>query len=218
MNKLSVVLMALAILLGVGAAAHAAPYVSLNMGTVWVNDPDYNYSETGYDYAYRDEGELSFDTGFVLTAAFGYAYENGFRAELEYGFRSNDLDKAEGTEYYQDFYGKDSNDYSENLGGDVMTNSLMFNGFYDFAPRSPISPFVGAGIGFANIEGDIDFQGTEDDNVFAYQLAAGVAFALNPKMKIDVQYRFFGTEDPDFDGLEAEYLTHNLMIGLRTSF
>ena len=65
------------------------------MGTVWVNDSDYSYSEPyAGDPNYRDEGELSFDTGFVLNAAFGYAYDNGFRAELEYGFRANDLDKA----------------------------------------------------------------------------------------------------------------------------
>ena len=216
MKKLSVVLMVLAIILGVRAAADAAPYVSLNMGTVWVNDADYIYSEPyAGDPNYRDEGELSFDTGFVLNAAFGYAYDNGFRAELEYGFRANDLDRADGTDYY---FGRPY-DYSESLSGDVMTNSFMANVFYDFAPRSPVSPFIGGGIGFANIEGDIDFQpDIDDDNVFAYQLGAGVAFALNPKMKIDVQYRFFATEDPDFYGLEAEYLTHNLMLGLRTSF
>jgi opacity protein-like surface antigen len=218
MKKLSTVLIALTIVLGVGGAACAAPYVSLNMGAAWVNDSDYSYSENGYDYTYRDNGEFTFDTGFVLNASFGNDFGNGFRAELEYGFRTNDLDKAEGTEYYQDFYEEDSNDYSDSLSGDIMTNSFMVNGFYDFAPRSQVSPFVGAGIGFANIEGDIDFQGKEDDNVFAYQFAAGMAFALNPKMKIDVQYRFFGTEDPDFYGLEAEYLTHNVMVGLRTSF
>ena len=218
MKKLSVVLMALAIMLGVGGTADAAPYVSLNMGTVWVNDSDYSYAEYGYDYTYRDEGEFSFDPGFVVSAAIGNDFGNGFRLEMEYSFRANDLEKAEGTEYYQDYYVNDSNDYSESLGGDVMTNSLMANVFYDFAPSSPVSPFIGGGIGFANIEGDIDFQGNEDDDVFAYQLGAGIAFALNPKMKIDVQYRFFATEDPDFYGLEAEYLTHNLMIGLRTSF
>ena len=216
MKKLSVVLVALAIGLGVGGTAGAAPYVSLNMGTVWVNDADYIYSEPYLgDPNYRDEGELSFDTGFVLNAAFGYAYDNGFRTELEYGFRANDLDRADGTDYYFD----NPDDYSESLGGDVTTNSFMANVFYDFAPSSPVSPFIGGGIGFANIEGDIDFQpDIDDDNVFAYQLGAGLAFALNPKMKIDLQYRFFATEDPDFYGLEAEYLTHNLMIGLRTSF
>ena len=216
MKKLSVVLVALAIGLGVGGTAGAAPYVSLNMGTVWVNDADYIYSEPYLgDPNYRDEGELSFDTGFVLNAAFGYAYDNGFRTELEYGFRANDLDRADGTDYYFD----NPYDYSESLGGDVTTNSFMANVFYDFAPSSPVSPFIGGGIGFANIEGDIDFQpDIDDDNVFAYQLGAGLAFALNPKMKIDLQYRFFATEDPDFYGLEAEYLTHNLMLGLRTSF
>jgi opacity protein-like surface antigen len=224
MKKLSVVLIASAIVLGVGGTAGAAPYVSLNMGTVWVNDSDYSDSGTFYDgydvYTYRDNGEFSFDPGFAINAAFGNDFGNGFRVEIEYGFKTNDIDRADGTyseynEYGVKIYSEDDADF---FNGDFTSNSLMFNSFYDFAPRSPVSPFIGGGIGFANIESDFDYYGSEDDNVFAYQLGAGVAFALNPKMKIDVQYRFFGTEDPDFYGLEAEYLTHNLLIGLRTSF
>lgn len=56
------------------------------------------------------------------------------------------------------------------------------------------------------------------DDVLAYQLAAGLAFAVSDSMKIDIQYRLFGTDNPEFKELDGEYMTHNLMIGLRSSF
>jgi opacity protein-like surface antigen len=35
---------------------------------------------------------------------------------------------------------------------------------------------------------------------------------------LDLQYRYFATADPDFDGTEAEYQTHNFFAGLRFDF
>ena len=106
------------------------------------------------------------------------------------------------------------------IDGDVKTLSLMANGFLDLMPNSQISPFFGGGIGIANVEADLDYPGlgSEDDTVFAYQVAAGVSFAASENVNIDVQYRFFGTSDPEFGMIEAEYQTHNAMIGMRFGF
>jgi opacity protein-like surface antigen len=200
MKNLAITLVVLAAVMGLGIAnASAEMYFSGNAGAVWVNDSDI---DDGFD-----TGEISFDTGFGITAALGHSYGNGFRTEAELGFRSNDID-----EISIDGFG------SASIDGDISSLSFMVNGFYDFMLGNTFTPFVGAGIGFANVEGDIDGIGSEDDNVFAYQIAAGMAFPVNQSLKIDLQYRLFGTDDPDFDGLEAEYITHNLMIGFRQSF
>ena len=196
MKKQFVVLLALTMFIGFGvSAAFAAPYVSGNVGVVWLEDTDFG-----------DEAEMSFDTGFGITAAIGNAYENGLRGEVEFGYRTSDIDEF------------DSDFGSRSINGDISTISLMVNGYYDFMPKETICPFIGAGIGYANVEGDIDELGSEDDNVLAYQVAAGVAFAINPQTKIDVQYRYFDTDDGDFDNLEVEYGTHNAMLGVRYSF
>jgi len=196
MKKQFVVLLALTIFLGLGvSAAFAAPYVSGNVGAVWLEKTDFG-----------DEAEITFDTGFGITAAIGNAYENGLRGEVEFGYRTSDVDD------FDSDLGSDSNN------GDISTISLMVNGYYDFMPKETICPFIGAGIGYANVEGDFDELGSEDDNVFAYQVAVGVAFVINPQMKIDVQYRYFDTDDGDFDDLEVEYGTHNAMLGVRYSF
>ena len=197
MKKQFVVLLALTMFIGLGvSAAFAAPYVSGNVGAVWLEDSDFG-----------DEAEISFDTGFGITAAIGNAYENGLRGEVEFGYRTSDMDEF------------DSDSGSGSIDdGDISTISLMVNGYYDFRPKETICPFIGAGIGYANVEGDIEELGSEDDNVFAYQVAVGVAFAINPQTKIDVQYRYFDTDDGDFDNLEVEYGTHNAMLGVRYSF
>jgi opacity protein-like surface antigen len=200
MKKVSVILLVLGMVLLLGVSVtFATPYFSGNLGAVWVDDSDAK-NDIGA------EAEFSFDAGFGLTVAFGSAYDNGARAEVELGYRNNDLDEFS------------EPGFSESIDGDVSTLSLMVNGFYDFIPNGTVSPFVGGGIGIANVEGDIEGFGSEDDTVLAYQVAAGVSFAVSHHTKIDMQYRFFGTDDPDFDTFEAEYTTHNLMIGLRQSF
>jgi opacity protein-like surface antigen len=200
MKKLAVVLLVLAVgIFGAISVASAEMYISGNVGAVWVNDADI---DDGFD-----EGEIEFDTGFGINAALGSSYENGLRAEVELAYQKSDMDKISA-----DGYG------SASIDGDITAVALMVNAFYDFMPNEKFSPFIGAGIGYANLDADIDDFGSADDNVFAYQASAGVGVALNQELKLDLQYRFFGTEDPDFDGLDAEYTTHNMMVGLRYSF
>ena len=186
MKKQAVSLMVLALVLGWGAtAAFAGPYVSGDVGVVWVEDSDFSYD--GDDLGV----ELSFDSGYGITAALGYATVldpkvdyYGYRGEVELGYRKNDTDKVSA-----------SGLGSLSVDGDASTFSLMANGYIDFLPEQAISPFIGVGIGFANVEGDIDDLGSDDDNVFAWQAIAGVGFAVSEQIKIDVQYRYFGTDD-----------------------
>jgi opacity protein-like surface antigen len=201
MKKILIVLSVLGIVLVLGVSiSFATPYISGNLGLVLVSDSDVKDD-------FGDEAEISLDVGYGLSAAVGNAYENGARAEVEFGYRTNDIDDISVSGYR-----------SASIDGDVSAMSLMANGFYDFTPNGKLSPFIGGGVGIAYVEGDIDYLGSANDYVFAYQASVGVAIIVTQSTKFDVQYRFFGTDDPDFDGLEAEYTTHNLMIGFRQSF
>lgn len=200
MKKAWFVLVAVGLVVGFGvSSASAKTYVSGNLGAVIVNDADFN---EGFD-----TGEFTFDTGFGLTGALGGSLGNNCRGEVEFGYKANDIDKIA-----IDGLG------SVNVSGDVTTISLMGNAYYDFPVTGSFSPFILGGIGFANVEADIDIAGSEDDSVFAYQLGLGGSLALSPELNLDLQYRFFGTSDPEFDGVEVEYNTQNLMVGLRYSF
>ena len=177
--------------------AGAESYLSGSMGLASVDDAKIN---TG-----SGSGEIEFDSGIVATGAYGQTLGSAGRVELELGYRTNNIDKVNGLGVSED-------------DGDVATYSLMGNVFYGLNNNSRFTPFVGAGLGLANIEADMGQGEEEDDTVFAYQLAAGASMAVTENLDIDLQYRYFATEDPDFDGLEAEYDSHNLMFGLTFYF
>lgn len=212
MKKPFIILMTFSMVaVGWVSVAFCAPYISGNVGAVWVEDSDFSDSAGGISV----DGDFSFDTGFGITAAIGNDFGNGLRAEIELGYRDSDIDELDAT----------VNDYgfvysgSASIDGDVSATSLMANGFYEFMSDKTVSPFIGGGIGFANVEGDSDaLGGDDDDNVFAYQGIVGIAFALNPQIKLDVQYRYFATDDPELGGTDFEYASNNAMIGLRFSF
>lgn len=200
MKKVWSVLVGFALVVGGGVStASAQAYVSGNLGAVIVNDSDFS---DGFD-----SGEFTFDTGIGLTGAIGGFLGEGVRGEVELGYRANDIDKVT-----IDGLGTAS------LNGDVTSLSLMGNLYYDFPVAGNFSPFIVGGIGFANVEADVDFAGSEGDNVFAYQLGLGGSFKLSQQVNLDLQYRFFGTSDPELDGVEVEYNTQNFMVGLRCSF
>ena len=70
------------------------------------------------------------------------------------------------------------------------------------------------GVGYANV----DLDGDEDDSVFAYQVGAGIGYAVSDQATIDLKYRYFATEDPDFGGVDAEVASHNIYLGIRVNF
>ena len=178
--------------------SYADVYISGSLGAVVVNDSDTDDGD--------DTGEFTFDSGTGYVVALGAANEAG-RVEMEYGYRENDFDELKGL-------GPGSRD----VDGDINSTSLMLNIYYDFLTKSGFYPFFGVGVGAASVEADIDNTGDEDDTVFAYQVMLGGSYTTSIGLSIDLQYRYFATDDPDFDGIDAEYRTHNLMIGLRQSF
>jgi opacity protein-like surface antigen len=181
------------------STSFAGTYISGNLGAVIVEDSDFDAGPLS--------GEFTFDTGFGSVAALGSSFQNGGRVEAELGYRKNDFDEVK-----FDGIGK------ADIDGDISALSGMGNAYYDFSTKGSFSPFIGAGLGFANIEVDLDGASSEDDTVFAYQFILGGSFASSETLSVDLQYRYFATDDPEFDGVDAEYSTHNFMIGLRQSF
>lgn len=182
--------------LGVAMPAFAVegkPYASMTTGVTFLNDSDLSYPE--------ERGSVDFETGYNLGAALGYDFGPG-RVEVEIAYRDNEANRLtrQGT--------------TTEVDGNFSALSFMVNGYYDFRNRSIVTPFVTAGLGYANVDAE-DF---DDHTVFAYQVGAGVGIALNKQVSLDLGYKYFATDDPEFDEVEAEYSSHNLIAGLRFSF
>ena len=195
MKKICVVGLALALMMGgMVSSVSATPYVSGNFGLVSASDANLS-GEAG------SAGELSMHQGYGFLAAVGNNFD-GLRAEAEIAYRTNDLNKNSNRPAI----------------GDIKSFAVMGNLLVDFAASENVRPFLGAGMGLAKIDGNSTFLNDASDTVFAYQLMAGVGFPLTHVTTIDLQYRYFATANPNFDGIEAEYETQNFFAGLRFDF
>jgi opacity protein-like surface antigen len=82
-----------------------------------------------------------------------------------------------------------------------------------------VKPYVGAGLGAANIDVDVD-----DDTVFAWQLMAGLGYVPQsiPFTEWTLGYRFFNTNDAKITvgatNADMEYMSHNVEAGVKFLF
>ena len=211
MNRLLAI--AVLALVFTGTSVHAEGYyVSGNLGASILSDSD--VEQTGFPTIVT-----SFDPGFTIGAAMGHDYGN-IRAEGELAFRTNSIDDLS-------FLG-----FILPAEGNVSSLSIMVNGYYDFrSANSALIPYLGAGLGFANVTVDASTFGIQllDDNalVFAYQLMAGFAYDINPTTALTFGYRYFATSNPEFDDpvlpgvlpdIEAEIQNHEFIFGFRVAF
>jgi opacity protein-like surface antigen len=184
------------------------PYVSGHVGIAIASDSDVTDS-TAPGIPITVES----DAGFALGGAVGYSAGDA-RGEVEIAYQKNNLDKqtVPGFPVME-------------LTGDTTLLSVLVNGYYDFDTGGPFTPFVSAGLGFAKFDiNDAKVVGSpspatnDDDTVFAYQLGAGVGYAVNERVSIDIRYRYLATTDPEVDTVTIEYSGHNFLAGVRSSF
>lgn len=151
-------------------------------------------------------------TGWVAGVGLGYSYGNGLRGEIGFDYRENDVDDVAGV----------------NASGDASAASLMINAYYDFFQDNKIQPYIGAGVGGAIVDADgvspISGSSVNDDDLgFAYQAMAGVAYSVNPQIKVTLGYRYFAVPDLSFRtaagaSVDSDYASHEIMLGVRFSF
>lgn len=163
--------------------------------------------------------DTELDAGYALTAALGHDYGN-LRGEIELSYRENEVDghKLNGTAVSPS-------------GGESSALALMANGYYDFDTQTQITPYVGAGIGFARVDvKDYSAAGNNDvadgdETVFAYQVIAGLEYPVSPRTSLTGEYRYFATTDVDIDtnlggarGSDVTFDSHSILLGVKHSF
>jgi opacity protein-like surface antigen len=168
--------------------------------------------------------KTDFDPGPMagLTAGIAFDSELGWnidrlRAEVEVGYRSNDLVRM-----------KNNQGQRANMKGKVSVVDVMLNGYLEntslLAEEVPLKLFLtaGAGTAMASIS-SIDFQGntivkSASDTQLAYQGGAGLGYELTKRITLDMSYRYLGTTKFKFGGINAEYGSHNILLGARYAF
>ena len=222
------VLTVLAFAPGVATANDGQIYVSLGGLYVLPYDSETSYSEGDTTLS----GTIPLDNGPGFTAAIGYGASNGLRAEIEFGYRSSTWSSFEDLRFTQDGNEEDVAGLEINaIKGEMKTLSLMANAIMAFGTSWGMKPYIGAGVGFAQHDLSTDefvfsYYGehfkeegdTVDDTVVAYQAMLGVTYPMSEKSEVRLGYRYFATDEADFDGGETDYGSHNVEVGVLFRF
>ena len=205
-------------------SARPGSYLSVFLGTSASQDTTVTSNQ--FNPVTSKNALVSFDPGLNIGGTAGYDF--GFvRMECEMSYKQGEItsasDQAFATRYV-------------NVDGHVGTFAMMMNGFFDLHNETPFTPYLGGGMGFANVHLS-DTRGVDavsgalnnhifqddSDNVFAYQAGAGVEVALNRRLSLDLGYRYFGTgtatlkkDWPNYTNVKMD--SHNATAGLRLKF
>lgn len=186
------------------AAASAAALTATAASAQQIDPQWYVRGDVGGTFASRIDGRngARSDSGWGIDAGVGRSLGNGFRVE--------------GEALYLDGSGK-------NHSADVQTTGAFLNGYYDFRRGSAWQPYVGAGVGVAQVRtsgGTALVHG--EDTRFAYQLKAGVSHPFNDRLTGDLGYRYLRVEDVKIGtgpaAINGAYGTSAVMVGLRYKF
>lgn len=152
---------------------------------------------TFWDVETDGGGDVEFDlVAFFISGALGYRVSPNLRAEAEWLFEAADID--------------DSSEEAEVIRGTI-------GAYYDMAPTSlmglsNLTPYVGGGAGFANVE-----AGNDDENELTFHAEAGLSMPISDKLDFvpGVRFEYIFLDDDDFD--DDLWITQ-LRAGLRYSF
>jgi opacity protein-like surface antigen len=192
---------------------YQGPYVRLMGGLNFALDSDFDGSDTGS----FPSGEARLDTGSVVGLAAGYRFNRNFGADLDYFYRSNDIDAIKGAEG-----GNIAN------GGDLASVAIMANGYYYLDYAETWSPYLGLGAGFLQeIDSDVQLLGVEsqkdlEDQVFAWQAIVGAEVPLDTSWRVYGEGRFMSAPSADLSNSSGSYSVDynnlSLMFGIGYQF
>lgn len=197
------------LLAGVATALFAAnanavelnPYVSVKAAFVKMEndakvDSDYSFGgQTHYQNALSKDKHKDDVWGLRLASGVATPVKYGqVRGEFELGWNDDAKDS-------NNFAFKVDKTYNHKFATELSVSSAMLNVYYDIDTGTKFTPYVGGGIGMAHLKnktkvtgstpsGALNLGSSESENNFAWNIGAGVSYALNDKVSIDVGYRY----------------------------
>ena len=150
-------------------------YVSLSGGTLGKADFDYGNSSTGTVSA-------AYKAGSQFSAAYGQKLQGNWRGEVAIVSSSQDIEKS--------VYHLGATTNTNTTTGGIKVLSLWANGYYDFAVKGPVKPYLGGGVGVTKAD-IVDGIGINDSaTTLGVQAMAGVNFEASKQFDIFAEARY----------------------------
>lgn len=195
------------------SADYQGPYARFLGGLNFTGDTDFAGSREDL----FPSGEASLGSGALFGMGGGYRFDRNFAAELEYIYRTNDIDKITGRS------GATIAD-----GGDLASVAIMANGFYHFDFAESWSPYVGLGAGFLQeIDSDVRLVGGRsqkdlEDQVFGWQAMIGAEVPIDESWRLYGEGRFLSAPSPELSNANGsygvDYTNASLIFGIGYQF
>jgi opacity protein-like surface antigen len=249
MKYLSIFLaIAMGTLAGQASAAGHAPgwYFRAFVGFVDVEDID-SKTPAAPGTVFETEHDGGWGVGGAIGYDFGMINNVGLRIEGELGYRSHEVDDHRITgpgaaAFVAGVLGGiappppagalPTGTPIPGSRGDTDVHHYLINLLVDLRPGQQWNPYIGAGIGGANV--DYDGWGVglaprvldDDDTAFAWQFIAGLELDLGSNWFANAEYRYFDIDGTEIQTLptvgvvniESEYSAHNFNVGVRKAF
>lgn len=166
-----------------------------------------------HDYFGNPPIQGTFNDGFLVGYTRGRRINCNTRIERESAWRNNSIAAF-----------NDGAGFAP-LAGRLNNFATMFNVVRDFGRgKSPVSPYLGAGIGISKMDGEFFVPGggvEVDDFTFAYQAIVGLSVKRSECVDLYCEYRYFANTDVGvevFGGPELgdfEFLSESVVFGFR---
>lgn len=209
----------------IASPARPGGYIGGFVGVTVPTDTTVTTDDFVDDVTYRDKVEFDPSATGGINGGYDFGY---LRLEGELSYKHGSMG---------DITDKSDNYRFRNVDGDVGVLAMMLNGFFDLRNESPITPYIGGGLGFATLylsdtygtdtrgssADEILLYDEDHDSVFVYQGGGGVEIALNSRLSLDLGYRYFRTSTARFDrnwdqSSSFKFESHNGTVGLRFKF
>jgi opacity protein-like surface antigen len=202
-------------------AIAATPYIEGALGYAKARDVDTDpYSYTSGGNTVSETYKLDYDSSAMFGAEFGFkdVLVPNLRIGVAIATMKFDLNSAQLTKTINN--GITTTTTTENLTGDRLVanglhfdsriNLYMLNAYYDFKNTTAFTPFVGFGIGVADIR-------QAKDQKFAYTLDAGAKYHIDKNIYLAAKAAYTRIDGPtDRIGIryhDLDLYTANILVG-----
>lgn len=159
--------------------------------------------------------EFSYENATMVSGALGYAVGDGFRTEFEVGYANVEGDRIE----VSNGTSSTSADFSDYEASTLLTT---VNVFYDIKTKGSVSPYVGGGLGIAQLSVDgftaagWTVYGGTDTKLAAFG-ETGLSLPVTESLDIVPAYRFLWINTANGDS-DEDATAHILKLGARFAF